>query len=290
MTPAASAFRLSIAQALARSCPPELGHEILWAGSVAHERADAYSDIEQVFYVSTLPSREDRDTWLGPIGAERILHDAEPLPDHSVWSTFRFRGVWTEAGWQLISRHDDLLRQIVAGEILDHSLLILAEMTNTARSLRTQGWLTRWQQALAPYPDPLQTRLVKDALEPWRFPNLLAARWAAAVREDPLALTERIVRDVHGILRILFALNRQWEPEWKWLTDITATLSVKPVALQERLAALVSAERAVDRIVGCFQLMQETLDLVPTSIDTEQARRAVRQSLSQQGRDVWVPA
>jgi len=91
-----------------------------------------------------------------------------------------------------------------------------------------------------------------------------------------LSLTERIVRDVHCILRILFAFKRQWEPVWKWLKKITSALPLKPAAFQQRLTALFSAERIVDRIVGCFQLMQETLDLVPASIDTEQARLAVR--------------
>lgn len=289
MTPSASTLRLGIAQELADLCPATLGEEILLAGSVAHGRADAYSDIEQVFYVATLPSCEDRDTWLKHIGAEGILHDEEPLNDHSLWSTFRFRGVWIEAGWQVISQHDDWLRQIVAGQILEHSLLILAEMTNTAQSVRSQGWLAHWQQVLAHYPQPLQARLVQDALEPWRFPNILAARWACAAREEPLAITERLVRDVHGILRILFALNRQWEPEWKWMKDVTPLLPLKPESFLDRLEAIFSTDPPVGRIAGCFQLMQETLELIPAAIDADQARLAVRQSLSQQGRDVWVP-
>jgi hypothetical protein len=131
---------------------------------------------------------------------------------------------------------------------------------------------------------------VQDALEPWRFPNLLAGRWACAAREDSLALTERLVRDVHGILRILFALNRQWEPEWKWLKDITPSLPLKPKFFLERLATIFSADPPVGRIAGCFQLMQETLELIPAAIEADQARLAVRQSLSQQGRDVWMPA
>jgi hypothetical protein len=290
MTPSASALRLDIAQEVADRCPAALGQEILLAGSVARGRGDAYSDIEQVFYVASMPSRQSRDTWLTRLGAERILHDHDPLHDHSLWSTFRFRGVWIEAGWQVLSQHDDWLRQIVAGQILQHSLLLLAEMTNTARSLRTQGWLARWQGALAHYPQLLQTRLIQDALEPWRFPNLLAARWAAAAREDPLALTERLVRDVQGVLRILFALNLQWEPEWKGLKDRTTLLPVKPESFLERLAAIFSTDPSIARIASCFHLMQETLDLIPGTIDADQARLAVRQSLSQQGRDVWMSA
>ena len=106
----------------------------------------------------------------------------------------------------------------------------------------------------------------------------------------PLALTERLVRNVHGILRILFALNRRWEPEWKWLKDIIPSLPLKPEILLERLAAIFSTDPPVSRIAGCFQLMQETLELIPAAIDADQARFAVRQSLSQQGRDVWMSA
>jgi len=36
--------------------------------------------------------------------------------------------------------------------------------------------------------------------------------------------------------------------------------------------------------------MQEILELIPVTIDAEQACQAVRLSLSQQGRDVWMSA
>jgi hypothetical protein len=122
----ASYVRYRVAHALAALCPPVLGQEISVTGSVSKGLADEASDIEQVFYVQKLPDIQERDAWLHQIGASEILHDEAPIEDGSIWSTFRFREVWVEAGWQTFSQQEALLRLILIGQILDHHRLILA--------------------------------------------------------------------------------------------------------------------------------------------------------------------
>jgi Domain of unknown function (DUF4037) len=275
----ASHVRYHLAQTLAENCPLKLGQEIIISGSVSKGLADQYSDIEQVFYVQELPDIHERDTWLRQLGATDIIHDDAPIADGSVWSTFRFKDCWIEAGWQTIQAHEELLHQILTGQVLDHARLILADMTVHAISLRSQGLLTQWQEELAAYPPALAHILISEATEYWRFPHLLTARRATIHRNDPLKLTEFLVSDLHRLLRILFAFNQRWEPEWKWIGDITNSLEVKPEHLIESITRIFSEKSPAERLSVCFQLIYDTLILLPPQYDINQTLNAVRTSL-----------
>ena len=280
---AASQVRYHIAQALATLCPPVLGQEVAVTGSVSKGLADDTSDIEQIFYVQKLPSLQVRDAWLHQVGVSEILHDEAPLEDGSIWSTFRFRDMWVEAGWQTFSQQEELLGHILTGQILDHHRLILAEVTAHALSLRSEGHLSRWQHQLLHYPPALAHRLVADTTELWKFPHLLTARWVLIDRNEPWRLAELLVRELHQILRVLFAVNHQWEPEWKWIRQTTATLVLKPEHFMERVEAIWTSEDAAHRIAVCFQLICETLAFLSPEYDVMQALRAVRESLDLHG-------
>jgi hypothetical protein len=271
--------RYRIAQALATLCPSALGREVTVTGSVSKGLADDTSDIEQVFYVQTLPGIQERDAWLHQIGANEILHDKAPIEDGSIWSTFRFRDVWVEVGWQTFSQQEELLHHILTGRILDHHRLILAEVTMHALSLRSEGHLARWQHQLLHYPPTLAHHLVANATELWKFPHLLAARWTLIQRNEPWRLAEVLVRELHQLLRVLFAVNHQWEPEWKWIEQTTATLVLKPEHLMERVVAIFAEADAAHRITVCFQLIYDTLVLLPPEYEVGQALRTIRESL-----------
>lgn len=279
----ASHNRYHVAQELAELCPPTLGQEISITGSVSKGLADDFSDIEQVFYVQKLPDIQERDRWLKQIGAKGILHDDVAIEDGSIWSTFRFHDMWVEAGWQTYSQQEKLLRDILAGRILDHPRLILAEITAHALPLRSEGSLSRWQQQLAHYPPHLAHHLVAEATELWKFPHLLTARWALLHRDEPWRLAEILVRETHNILRILFAVNHQWEPEWKWIRQATATLATKPNHLMERIEMIWSSEAAAQRLTACFQLIHDTLALLPPHYNVADALSTVCESLDLYG-------
>jgi len=279
----ASHVRYRVAQELAALCPPVLGEEISVTGSVSKGLADDTSDIEQVFYVQKLPDIQARDAWLHQIGANEILHDEAFIEDGSIWSTFRFRDVWIEAGWQTFSQQEELLRQILTGQILDHHRLILAEVVTHALSLHSEGHLSRWQQQLMHYPPTLAHLLVADATELWKFPHLLAARWVLIHRNEPWRLAELLVRELHHLLRVLFAANHQWEPEWKWIRQTTTPLVLRPDHLMERIAEIFAEDTATHRIAVCFRLIYDTLVLLPSEYDVKQAIRTVRESLDLHG-------
>lgn len=154
-----------------------------------------------------MPTAEERGQWLYEIGVTELISDTEPIEDRSIWANFRYRGIWVEAGWQTITTHERNLRDILAGKILDHYRLKLAVVISHAVSLRGTGLLPRWQQELSHYSDILPPKIIAQATELWMFPNIIEARYALIRRGEYLALHERLVRDTHNILRVLFALN-----------------------------------------------------------------------------------
>ncbi len=272
----ASRIRYKIAHELAQLCPPALGQEIVLTGSTSQGIADEASDIEQVFYVDAVPSLEEREIWLYEADATEIISDTEPIRDGSIWTTCCFRDIWIEAGWQAITLHEKNLQDILAGNIIDHRLLKLADIISHAVPLRSQGLLAKWQQELAHYPDGLPERLIADATELWMFPHTAAVRWALIRRGDLSSLAERLLRDIYNILRILFALNRRWEPEWKWIEYVSANLAIKPGRLVERINEVFSVPLLKRNVAVCMQLICDTLLLVPPQYDVTRALNTIR--------------
>jgi hypothetical protein len=78
----------------------------------------------------------------------------------------------------------------------------------------------------------------------------------------------RLVDDLENVLRSVFALNREWEPDWKRLPGLVAPLRVKPDRLAERID---EALRACD-IVAARRLVRDTLALAPDLPRVIQAR------------------
>ncbi len=276
---AASRARYQIARDLAQRCPPTLGKECILTGSSSRGVADESSDIEQVFYVETMPAIEERAQWLYETGVIELISDKEPIEDRSIWVNFRYRGISVEAGWQTIASHEQNLQDILAGKIVDHYRLKLAEIISHAVSLRGVGLLSRWQQELSYYPELLPQKIISEASELWMFPNIIEARYALIRRGEYLALHERLVRDTHNILRVLFALNRQWEPDWKWIRYATASLSIKPERLVERINEIFTLPELERCVTTCQKLIYDTLLLASHAYDVGRAISMIEESL-----------
>lgn len=46
-------------------------------------------------------------------------------------------------------------------------------------------------------------------------------------QDEHLALTNQLLADIGILLRILFAINQQWEPDWKWFQLEVERLTIK---------------------------------------------------------------
>jgi hypothetical protein len=121
---------------MAASCPQTWLLEIALTGSPSRGAADADSDIELNFWGHELPTTEARGAWLGEIGATDVALAVEVTPDATTWDRWRFHDIWVEAGWQPVPVLEAKLQRILAGEILEHAQLVLAEVVRHAIPLR----------------------------------------------------------------------------------------------------------------------------------------------------------
>ena len=263
-----SRLRYERAQELVAKCPPELGREIAVTGSVARGVADDASDIELNFWTDEIPSGNTRELWLREMGADELVVDAIPGADGTAWVICFLGGIQIEAGWQSIEQQRDLVRQLAEGSVLDHRRLIVADALRSGISLRSIGLLAGWQAQLSEFPVGLGDRLIEQSVERWSWPPF---HWTLAQRGEWLAVSSRLVGDVGAVLRILCALNRQWEPDWKWLRERTGTFDVAPERLAERIDDIFSSQSAERAVELCLELVLDTLRLIPERPDAAHA-------------------
>ena len=253
-----------IAQRLAELCPAELGAEIALAGSISRGWADEYSDIEINFWTAEIPTAAERVAWLEGIGATRVIPDQEQHENGSWWVECEYGGAWVEAGWHSFAASESLLRRIFAGDVKDMFQGSLAESIHHALPLRDGEHLREWRSWLREYPDALGRAMVQSALQIWLQPRWFILNEAFFVRPDPALVAKRTDASIRSMLRILFAVNRQWEPDLrKWIRRWADTLALKPERLAQRLHAIYEHPLTAESQAEHLALMDKTLALVP---------------------------
>lgn len=282
----ASRLRYAIARELSEAAPSSFGHECVLTGSSSRGIADEYSDIEMIFYMDALPPYTERERWLQTVGARDIVLDHEQTDEQEVWATFYVHDIWIEAGWRIIVAHERDLENLVAGNVTSHMSLMLAWITIHGVPLQSVGGLARWQQQLTHYPKTLPQKIIDGANEYWTQPQNFAIRWALLKRGEPMALTNRLLADIWILLRILFAINHVWEPDWKWLRHETERLAIRPERLVERINAIFTLQQSEQTVACYLRLIRDTLELVPASYDVTSALNNVQGSLRMHGFEI----
>src|SRR3989454_163676 len=228
MTATARSVELrSIAQGIADALPLTVEEAVL-TGSVSRGVADDVSDIEMLivtqddfdlrdcFSLAAACGVTDLGTW-GQQGVptKRVSGYGDGIPVELIW--------WSRA------HAETAIDAIFAGD-----LSATADAVANGVALRTSGLLAQWQERLRRYPDELARARIEDAALTWG--GFAAAGLLTLVRPgERLALVERMVDDASRVVRIVFALNRVWEPTLKRLADRAATLTHKPERLAERI-------------------------------------------------------
>ncbi len=272
-------MRLELARHMGAECHPSWNLEMALTGSASRGLADSESDIELNAWGHELPTTDERAAWLRTLGATDLALAVEVTDDGTTWDRWRYHDVWVETGWQPIPVLETNLQKILDGETIDHALLVLAEVVAHATTLRSTGALHSWQAMLAHYPERLQQRLIDSTIAQWTSPYTVITRWSPVHREQPLTLAEDLVREVQGALRLLFALNQEWEPGWKWIAALSARLTHQPDHLIERIAAIFGEAPAHERMRICTRLILDTLALLPPTPESERARLNLQQGL-----------
>lgn len=262
-----SEARIRLAKEIAGKCPMEYGKEIIIVGSVSRNLADEDSDIEIEFLADDSISEEDRINWIKQIGGTDMLPYGAPIGDGSVWIIFRYEGCWIEAGWQTISRMKDNIDSIMKDKAIAHDKLVLASTLRDAISIRDNGMLRDLQEQLNFYSQELQKDIITDTINPWTVDLAIEARKMLAKRADKMPFLQRMIPDVQRILRILHAINKQWEPDWKWTKHMISNLEVKPQNLEERIDSIICVKDAEENLNNCFELIKDTLLLIPEELE-----------------------
>jgi hypothetical protein len=255
-----------LAQRVADALPPEVAEEVVLTGSVSRGVADEVSDIEMLivtpeqlelaacFEYAGAAGLEGLDTW-GPQATptRRVSGYLEGVPLELVW--------WSRA--QAESSVDGFF------ESSDSSTG--ADAIANGVALRSSGSLSRWQARLSVYPEELARARIEDAALTWG--GFAPAGLLTIARPgERFSRTERMLDDALRVVRIVFALNRVWQPTTKRLAERVASLAVKPARLAERIDEALSEPDPRRALLVMTELQLETVMLAPEGPNVNRAR------------------
>lgn len=254
-----------LAQGVVDALPPEVAAEVVLTGSVSRGVADDVSDIEMLivtpeplelaacFGHARAAGLEGLDTW-----------GAQGTPTQRV-SGFR-EGVPLELIWWSRNYAESCIDAMLRGDTSS-----AADAIANGMALRTCGLLARWQARLSDYPDDLAAARIEEAALTWG--GFAPAGLLTLARPgEQLARIERMLDDASRVLRIVYALNRVWQPTLKRLVARAASLAVKPVRLAERIEEAFSESDPRRALLGMTELQSETVALAPDGPNVNRAR------------------
>jgi hypothetical protein len=255
----------ALAQRVADAFPPEVV-EVVLTGSVSRGVADEVSDVEMLVVTSVPLELEDAnaiargagleglDTW-GPQGlpAKRVSGYIEGEPFELIFWPRAFAEEEFEAlvGGKLSSSADALANGV---------------------SLRTSGLLSEWQERLSDYPEELAAARIEEAALPWG--GFTPAGLLTVVRPgERLSLLEWMFDGALRVLRIVYAVNRVWEPTTKRLAARVEPLAVKPERLAERITEALTEPDPRVALRTMTELQLDAVRLAPDGPNVVRARR-----------------
>lgn len=263
-------------------CPDRLGRAVLLAGSWSVGAAAPSSDVDLVLLVDELPEPAACEDWLRTdAGAQEVRGYDYPTDDGSVWFVFRCDGIWFDCEWRTLADVREQLERIVAGDVVDHYEVNLADVISHGVVLRDGPELAALRTLLDPYPDRVAARLVYEAIdEAWLPPHVSEPRRTAR-RGSEFAFSGLVRDRVFAILRILFAINAEWEPHFTWVAAVSERLHRRPDSLVDRVEALFAHTTGpLHRSRELLLLARDTMALVPQRFGPEPAAASIAAELS----------
>jgi len=255
----------AIAQEIADALPATV-EEVVLTGSVSRGAADAVSDIEMLVVTRAEPDLADCFSLAAACGLTDLgTWGRQGVPTKRV-SGYR-DGVPIELIWWSRAHAETAIDAVFTGD-----LSATAEALASGVCLRTSGLLARWQERLRHYPDELADAWIEDAALKWG--GFAPAGLLTLLRPgERLALLEWMVDDAVRVVRIVFALNRVWQPTTKRLADRAATLTHKPDRLAELIEDALTESDPHRAVLVMTELQLETLALAPDGPNVSRARK-----------------
>jgi hypothetical protein len=255
----------SLAQAVTDALPTAVV-EVVLTGSVSRGVADEISDIEMLivsdeefglddcFSFAAICGLTNLGTW-GEQGGptRRVSGYRDGAPIELIW--------WSRAHAEAAIDATFTGDLSTTGDAIAHGV-----------PMRTSGLLAQWQDRLRHYPDQLSTRRIEDAALKWG--GFHAAGLLTLLRPgERLALVEWMVDDAARVVRIVFALNRVWQPTSKRLSERVGALSNKPERLAERIEEALTEPDPRRALLVMTELQLDTLSIAPDGPNVDRARK-----------------
>jgi hypothetical protein len=255
----------ALAQKIADSLPPVV-EEVVLTGSVSRGCADDVSDIEMLVVTSEPLDLDACFEHARSAGLTELGSWGEQGTQTSRVSGYR-DGVPIELIWWPRDYAQRSVDDLLAGDAWSSG-----DALANGVSLRTVGLLDDWQRRLADYPDAVATQRIEDAALTWG--GFAAAGLLTLARPgERLALVERLVDDASRVIKMVYAINRVWQPSNKRVALRAEELAVKPARLAERIEDALSEHDPRRAILVMTELQAETVALAPSGPNVDRARR-----------------
>jgi predicted nucleotidyltransferase len=254
----------AIAETIEAALPAEV-QEVVVTGSVSRGVADVVSDIEMLIVTPEQLELDDCYSLAEACGLTELgTWGRQGVPTKRV-SGYR-DGVPIELIWWSTAQAASAVDAIFAGELSSS-----ADALANGVALRTSGLHAQWQERLRHYPDELAGARIEDAALTWG--GFAPAGLLTIIRPgERLALVERMVDDATRVVRIVFALNRVWQPTLKRLADRAAALPRKPDRLAERIEEALTEPDPLRAVLVMTELQADTVALAPDGPNVVRAR------------------
>lgn len=258
-----------VAEGIAAALPPVV-EEVVLTGSVSRGVADEISDIEMLLVTAKQLDRAECFEHARGVGLVSL--DTWGVQGTEVSRVFGYyQGIPIELTWWPHDFAQASVTALLAGE---HSSA--ADAIANGIALRTVGMLETWQVQLRVYPEALAAARIEEAALTWGGFHPTGFLTLARPRER-LALVEYLCNDAVRVLRIVYALNRTWQPTSKRLADRVGALRVKPDRLAERIEDALTEADALRAMLVMTELQADTADLAPSGPNIDRARRWLRE-------------
>jgi hypothetical protein len=255
----------SIAQAITDALPATV-EEVVLTGSVSRGVADDISDIEMLlvapgelgledcYSLAAACGLADLGTWGSQGGpTKRVSGYRDGVPIELIW--------WSRAH-----------AETAIDAVFTVDLSATADAIANGIALRSSGLLAQWQNRLGHYPGELANARIEDAALKWG--GFHAAGLLTLLRPgERIALLEWMLDDALRVVRIVFALNRVWQPTLKRLAERVAVLSEKPERVAERIEQALTDPDPRRALLAMTELQLETLSLAPNGPNVDRARK-----------------
>lgn len=261
-------WRIEFAQRLAQRIVPLEGvRAIAVAGSVAHDYADQWSDLEIPIFWDKLPSDSTRHSIVRSLDATFLYaYDGPSMEDQLL-----IHGVQVDLWHVTVAHEEATMRAVLEGRQTDLGSLNAMDTARTCIPLYGHEIVEKWKKQAQAYPEALAEQIIREHLSSFKIADL----FILAARDNPTAFYGQLSFVHEELFLVLLALNRHYFPTYKWLFRALEGMSIKPMNMDQRLRRALSSPYT-EAIADTRQMLEETLELAELQfpgLDTARVRR-----------------